>query len=132
MGEGLLFRDPFAISERVADRAMPVNSLSSRGQPRTSGKLLAIPAASVSVERLFSCARHLRTDLRCSFKAETATIAIVCMKIWIKQGLLQPVASISVKSTVLSINTLYLLIINCSYLFIYSLPFIYKKSVKVK
>jgi hypothetical protein len=48
---------------------------------------LAIPATSISVERLFSTSRHLCTDVRNSLKAETITQSM-CAKHWIRQGLL--------------------------------------------
>ncbi|KZT64306.1 hypothetical protein DAEQUDRAFT_678804, partial [Daedalea quercina L-15889] len=47
---------------------------------------LAIPGASVSVERLFSASRHLCVDTRSSLKAETICEAM-CTKIWICSGL---------------------------------------------
>ncbi|TFY51128.1 hypothetical protein EVJ58_g10725 [Rhodofomes roseus] len=47
---------------------------------------LAIPGASVSVERLFSASRHLCADTRSSLKAETITEAM-CAKRWLKDGL---------------------------------------------
>ncbi|EIW75374.1 hypothetical protein CONPUDRAFT_66256, partial [Coniophora puteana RWD-64-598 SS2] len=40
---------------------------------------LAIPATSVSVERLFSSSRHVRRDSRSSFKAKTIT-SVMCAK----------------------------------------------------
>ncbi|KIO15967.1 hypothetical protein M407DRAFT_86587, partial [Tulasnella calospora MUT 4182] len=46
---------------------------------------LAIPASSVSVERLFSSARHLCTDARSSLQARTITEAM-CSKQWMKEG----------------------------------------------
>ena len=49
--------------------------------------ILAIPGTSVSVERLFSKARHLCTDVRSSLKAETITEAM-CARCWIRDGLL--------------------------------------------
>lgn len=48
---------------------------------------LAIPATSVAVERLFSSSRHLCTDVRASFKAQTITEAM-CIKYWIGHGLM--------------------------------------------
>lgn len=47
---------------------------------------LAIPGASVSVERLFSASRHLCVDSRSSLKAETITEAM-CAKRWLRDGL---------------------------------------------
>ncbi|CDO75398.1 hypothetical protein BN946_scf184855.g1 [Trametes cinnabarina] len=54
---------------------------------RMARDFLAIPATSVSVERLFSSSRHLCTDVRASFKATTITEAM-CVKHWIRAGLL--------------------------------------------
>lgn len=48
---------------------------------------LAIPATSISVERLFSISHHLCTDVWNSLKAETITQSM-CAKHWIRQGLL--------------------------------------------
>jgi hypothetical protein len=48
---------------------------------------LAIPATSISVERVFSKSRHICTDLRSSLKAETISEALLS-KVWIKSGLL--------------------------------------------
>ncbi|TFY60202.1 hypothetical protein EVJ58_g5298, partial [Rhodofomes roseus] len=47
---------------------------------------LAIPGASVSVERLFSASRHLCADTRSSLKAQTITEAM-CAKRWLQDGL---------------------------------------------
>ena len=49
---------------------------------------LAIPATSVSVERVFSKSRHICTDLRSSLKAETVTQALLT-KAWIHSGLFE-------------------------------------------
>ncbi|KAF7372567.1 hypothetical protein MVEN_00119300 [Mycena venus] len=49
---------------------------------------LAIPGTSVSVERLFSSARHLCHESRVSFKASTISEAMLT-KMWIKDGLLK-------------------------------------------
>lgn len=46
---------------------------------------LAIPGSSVSVERLFSSARHLCADARSSLQAKTITEAM-CSKQWMKEG----------------------------------------------
>jgi hypothetical protein len=48
---------------------------------------LAIPATSVSVERVFSKSRHICSDLRSSLKADTVTEALLA-KVWIRSGLL--------------------------------------------
>ncbi|KAF5323187.1 hypothetical protein D9758_018064 [Tetrapyrgos nigripes] len=53
---------------------------------RIARDFLAIPGASVSVERLFSSSRHLCSDLRSSLKAEMTTSAM-CSKLWFKQGM---------------------------------------------
>ena len=47
---------------------------------------LAIPGASVLVERLFSKSRHLCTDLRGSLKAATVTEAM-CARQWLHKSL---------------------------------------------
>ncbi|KZT35519.1 hypothetical protein SISSUDRAFT_958739, partial [Sistotremastrum suecicum HHB10207 ss-3] len=44
---------------------------------------LCIPAASVSVERMFSASRHLCSDTRSSLKPETIMEAM-CVKLWLK------------------------------------------------
>lgn len=49
--------------------------------------VLAIPGASVSVERLFSKARHICADTRSSLKARSIT-ELMCCKEWIRAGLL--------------------------------------------
>ncbi|KAF5313557.1 hypothetical protein D9758_018924 [Tetrapyrgos nigripes] len=67
------------------------HSTSKEGFPvisRIACDFLAIPSASVSVERLFSSLRHLCSDLRSSLKAETTTSAM-CTKQWLKQGMLE-------------------------------------------
>lgn len=46
---------------------------------------LAIPATSVSVERLFSKSRQICTDVRSSLKAETIMVAMLT-KMWIRAG----------------------------------------------
>ncbi|EMD31269.1 hypothetical protein CERSUDRAFT_60338, partial [Gelatoporia subvermispora B] len=48
---------------------------------------LAIPGASVAVERLFSGSRHACADTRCSMKAATIT-ELMCAREWIREGLL--------------------------------------------
>ncbi|KAF5372244.1 hypothetical protein D9758_004983 [Tetrapyrgos nigripes] len=55
---------------------------------RIARDFLAIPGASVSVERLFSKSRHMCTDLRSSMKAETTTKAM-CSKCWLRDGLFE-------------------------------------------
>jgi hypothetical protein len=47
---------------------------------------LAIPGTSVSVERLFSSARHLCHESRASLHANTISEAMLT-KMWIKEGL---------------------------------------------
>jgi len=47
---------------------------------------LAIPATSVSVERVFSKSRHICSDIRSSLKAETISEALLT-KVWIRSGL---------------------------------------------
>jgi hypothetical protein len=47
---------------------------------------LAIPGASVSVERLFSESRYLCTDFRGSLKVATVTEAM-CARQWLHEGL---------------------------------------------
>jgi hypothetical protein len=49
---------------------------------------LAIPATSISVERLFSRSRHLCHEVRSSMKAETITQSMLT-KMWIKEGYLK-------------------------------------------
>lgn len=49
---------------------------------------LAIPGASVAVERVFSSARHVCTDAHSSLKAKTIS-TIMCCKEWIREGLLR-------------------------------------------
>ncbi len=51
-----------------------------------SRDILAIPAASVSVERLFSSAKKTLTDARSSMSAATAAKTILA-KQWLKKGL---------------------------------------------
>jgi len=51
---------------------------------------LAIPAASVAVERTFSRSHHICADLRSSRKAETIRQALLT-KTWIRAGLLDVV-----------------------------------------
>ena len=48
--------------------------------------ILAIPATSVSVERVFSLSRQICTDLRSTLKAETIKKALLT-KVWIKSDL---------------------------------------------
>jgi len=50
---------------------------------RMARDFLAIPATSVSVERLFSRSRHVCRDTRSSFKAQTIT-EIMCAKKWLE------------------------------------------------
>lgn len=50
---------------------------------------LAIPATSVSVERLFSKSRQICTDMRSSLKSDTVSKALLS-KVWIQAGLLDP------------------------------------------
>jgi hypothetical protein len=53
---------------------------------RMARDFLAIPGASVSVERLFSKSRHLCTDLRGLLHAATVTEAM-CARQWLHEGL---------------------------------------------
>ncbi|TFY61097.1 hypothetical protein EVJ58_g4726 [Rhodofomes roseus] len=55
---------------------------------RIARDYLAIPGASVSVERLFSASRHLCANTRSSLKAETIVQAL-CAKIWLRANLLK-------------------------------------------
>ncbi|TFY70017.1 hypothetical protein EVJ58_g118 [Rhodofomes roseus] len=55
---------------------------------RIARDYLAIPGASVSVERLFSASRHLCANTRSSLKAETIVRAL-CTKIWLRANLLK-------------------------------------------
>jgi hAT family C-terminal dimerisation region len=50
--------------------------------------IFAIPATSVSVERVFSISRQICTDLRSSLKAETIKEALLT-KVWIKGHLIE-------------------------------------------
>ncbi|EMD35092.1 hypothetical protein CERSUDRAFT_54364 [Gelatoporia subvermispora B] len=63
---------------------------------RIAKDFLAIPGASVSVERLFSSSRHTCADTRCSLKAETIT-ELMCVKEWIREGLLEMLPSMKKK-----------------------------------
>ncbi|EIN05707.1 hypothetical protein PUNSTDRAFT_73901 [Punctularia strigosozonata HHB-11173 SS5] len=54
---------------------------------RMARDYLAIPATSVSVERVFSKSRHICSDLRSSLQAETIKKALLT-KVWIQSGLL--------------------------------------------
>src|ERR1700733_395610 len=54
---------------------------------RMARDFFAIPATSVSVERVFSKSCHICTDLRSSLKAETISEALLS-KVWIREGLL--------------------------------------------
>ncbi|EIN07766.1 hypothetical protein PUNSTDRAFT_70285, partial [Punctularia strigosozonata HHB-11173 SS5] len=54
---------------------------------RMARDFLAIPATSVSVERVFSKSRHICSDLRSSLRAETIQQALLT-KVWIRSGLL--------------------------------------------
>ena len=49
---------------------------------------LAIPATSVSVERVFSQSRHICNNLRSSLKEKTITMALLT-KVWIRSGLFE-------------------------------------------
>jgi hAT family C-terminal dimerisation region len=49
---------------------------------------LAIPATSVSVERVFSMSRHICSDLRSSLKEDTVKMALLT-KEWIHSGLFE-------------------------------------------
>lgn len=51
---------------------------------------LAIPATSVSVERIFSKSRHICQDLRSSLRAETVKQALLT-KCWLRSGLFHPI-----------------------------------------
>ncbi|KZV97167.1 hypothetical protein EXIGLDRAFT_568149, partial [Exidia glandulosa HHB12029] len=53
---------------------------------RMARDYLAIPASSVSVERLFSAAGGLTTRERSSLSAKTIR-ECMCTKLWIRQGL---------------------------------------------
>ncbi|EMD31762.1 hypothetical protein CERSUDRAFT_59534, partial [Gelatoporia subvermispora B] len=57
---------------------------------------LTILGASVAVERLFSSSRHTCADTRCSLKAETIT-ELMCVKEWIREGLLEIVPALKKK-----------------------------------
>lgn len=49
---------------------------------------LAIPATSISVERVFSKSRHICSDLRSSLKEDTIKMALLT-KEWIRSGLFE-------------------------------------------
>ncbi|KIL56765.1 hypothetical protein M378DRAFT_37370, partial [Amanita muscaria Koide BX008] len=49
---------------------------------RMARDYLAIPATSVSVERVFSKSRHICSNLRSSLKEKTITMALLT-KVWI-------------------------------------------------
>ena len=51
---------------------------------RIARNILAIPAVSVSVERLFSSSKHTLSDSRSSLSAESASITIIA-KEWLKR-----------------------------------------------
>lgn len=51
---------------------------------RIARDILAIPAVSVSVERLFSSSKHTLSDSRSSLSAESASITIIA-KEWLKR-----------------------------------------------
>jgi hypothetical protein len=53
---------------------------------RIARDVLAIPAVSVAVERLFSSSKHTLSDSRSSMTAETASAAVI-MKELLKLGL---------------------------------------------
>jgi hypothetical protein len=55
---------------------------------RMARDYLAIPATSVSVERVFSKSRHICGDLRSSLKERTVTMALLT-KVWIRSGLFE-------------------------------------------
>jgi hypothetical protein len=52
---------------------------------RIACDILAIPAVSVSVERLFSSSKHTLSDLHSSMTADTASTTIIT-KEWLKLG----------------------------------------------
>jgi hypothetical protein len=51
---------------------------------RIARDILAIPAVSVSVERLFSSSKHTLSDSRSSLSAESASITVIA-KEWLKR-----------------------------------------------
>jgi hypothetical protein len=55
---------------------------------RMARDFLAIPATSVSVERVFSKSRHICGNLRSSLKEKTITMALLT-KVWIRSGLFE-------------------------------------------
>ncbi len=55
---------------------------------RMARDYLAIPATSVSVERVFSKSRHICSSLRSSLKEETIKMALLT-KVWIRDGLFE-------------------------------------------
>ena len=55
---------------------------------RMAQDFLAIPATSVSVERVFSKSRHICSSLRSSFKEKTISMALLT-KVWIWSGLFE-------------------------------------------
>ncbi|EIW82968.1 hypothetical protein CONPUDRAFT_52150, partial [Coniophora puteana RWD-64-598 SS2] len=52
---------------------------------RMARAFLAIPATSVSVERVFSASRHVCRDSRSSLKASTIT-SVMCTKKWLEDA----------------------------------------------
>jgi len=52
---------------------------------RVARDVLASPAVSVSVERLFSSSKHTLSETRSSLSAKSASITIIC-KEWLKLG----------------------------------------------
>ncbi len=55
---------------------------------RMARDYLAIPATSVSVERVFSKSRHICSNLRSSLKEDTVKMALL-VKVWIQSGLFE-------------------------------------------
>ena len=55
---------------------------------RMARDFLAIPATSVSVERVFCMSRHICSNLRSSLKEKTITMALLT-KVWIRSGLFE-------------------------------------------
>ncbi|KIK81076.1 hypothetical protein PAXRUDRAFT_156942, partial [Paxillus rubicundulus Ve08.2h10] len=52
---------------------------------RIARDILAIPAVSISVERLFSSSKHTLSDSRLSLTAESASLMVIS-KEWLKLG----------------------------------------------
>jgi hypothetical protein len=55
---------------------------------RIAQDFLAIPAASIAVEQLFSSTWHLCNNVCSSLEAQTI-MEVMCTKIWLKQGLMK-------------------------------------------